>query len=73
MDWEDYEDLDKLDIVLESQYRQDDVANREVLNSKYFNIIIVIILIPIVNLLPKEEQAAAQYASESFCKRYSIL
>ena len=35
-DWEDYEDPDELDVILESRYRQDDVANGEVLNGKYF-------------------------------------
>ena len=33
----------------------------------------VIILIFTVNPLPKEEQAAAQYISKSFCKHNSIL
>jgi hypothetical protein len=73
LDWEDYEDPDELDVVLESRYRQDDAANGEVLNGKYFYIAIVIILISIVNLSPEEEQAAAQYASESFRRRYNIL
>ena len=58
-DWEDYKDLDELDVVLESWYRQDDIANREVLKGKYFNVIMVIILTSVVNLSPKEEQAAA--------------
>jgi hypothetical protein len=72
-DWEDYEDPDELDVVLESRYRQDDVANGEALNGKYFNVVMVIILMPIVNLSPEEEQAAAQYASESFRRRNDIL
>ena len=28
-DWEDYEDLDKLDIVLEARFRNNNIANRE--------------------------------------------
>ncbi len=54
-DWEDYEDPDELDVVLESRYRQDDVANGEVLKGKYFDVIMVIILTSVVNLSPKEE------------------
>jgi hypothetical protein len=72
-DWEDYEDPDELDVVLESRYRQDDVANGEVLNGKYFDVAMVIMLMSAVNLLPEEEHAAAQYVSESFRRRNSIL
>ena len=72
-DWEDYEDPDELDVVLESRYRQDDAANGDVLNGKHFYTVMAVVLTSIVNLSPEEEQAAAQYASESFHRRYKIL